>query len=405
MQRHAEYPKILFWSVAVIVAIGLLFAPIWYIDLLLHPFVNTGFLRSVPLNLLSALVIGPLTIIVGVVILRRQPRNVVGLLIMLIGEAWIASSFRPDVNVPWLQAINYFYGGSIWGAMFMFMPYFPDGKAYPPRYARLVHGMGIYIFTFSWVSILSEPRFVTAFATDAISYVNPFYVPFFEAPVKFAQSLGGFLIMGLLGLGLFSLRRRYQHGDKQLRAQVSWLLLNVVVFIIFVLIGFGFNIYNYDTPFNAAFSYVFYTWLMLFPIVGIGNAILRHRLYDIDIIIRRTVIYSILTTILAIVYFGGIVLLQRIFQNITGQNSELAIVASTLLIVAMFTPLRRRIQDTIDRRFYRRKYNAEQTIAKFNETLRDEVDLETLKANLVNVVQETLEPSSIRIWIKEPSQK
>jgi branched-subunit amino acid ABC-type transport system permease component len=141
-------------------------------------------------------------------------------------------------------------------------------------------------------------------------------------------------------------------------------------------------------------------WLYMFPAVTIGNAILRHRLYDIDIIIRRTLVYSILTGILAVIYFGGVIVVQQLLRPLT-ESSDLAIVVSTLLIAALFSPLRRRIQSTIDRRFFRRKYDAEQTLARFNQTLRDEVDIETLKAELVGVVQETMQPTKIALWMKE----
>jgi hypothetical protein len=148
-----------------------------------------------------------------------------------------------------------------------------------------------------------------------------------------------------------------------------------------------------------ATGFTFFSYLA--PFIAVGNAILRHRLYDIDIIIRRTLIYAVLTGILAAVYFGGIVLTQQLFRAATGQSSDLAIVVSTLLIAALFTPMRRRVQDIIDRRLYRRKYDVEKTLADFQKNLREDVDMETLKANLVGVVNDTMQPSSVRLWMRE----
>ena len=134
--------------------------------------------------------------------------------------------------------------------------------------------------------------------------------------------------------------------------------------------------------------------------ISIGIAILRYRLYDIDIIINRTLVYGSLTVTLVALYFGGIVLLQSVFVVFTGERSTLAVVASTLLIAALFNPMRRRIQSFIDRRFYRSKYDARKTLEAFSAKLRDETDLEALNDDLVGVVRETMQPTHVSLWLR-----
>lgn len=138
--------------------------------------------------------------------------------------------------------------------------------------------------------------------------------------------------------------------------------------------------------------------LLLIPL-SIAVSILRYRLFDIDVIIRKTLVYAVLTGLLALIYFGGVVLVQQFTRSITGESSDVAIVISTLVIAALFFPLRRHMQSSIDRRFYRRKYDAAKTLAAFGTTIRDEVELEKLTSELINVVNETMPPTSISLWL------
>ena len=146
------------------------------------------------------------------------------------------------------------------------------------------------------------------------------------------------------------------------------------------------------------------TYAALFSFTGIpvavGVAVLKYRLYDIDLLINRTLVYGSLTAVLVAFYFALIVVLQRVFVLLTGQRSALAVVASTLLIAALFNPLRRRIQSFIDRRFYRSKYDARKILESFSTQLRDETDLDALSKDLVGVVRETMQPAYISLWLR-----
>ena len=185
------------------------------------------------------------------------------------------------------------------------------------------------------------------------------------------------------------------------QAQLKWVALGITSFLIPGVGGWFLGFFGLRSELIGLIGVI--GWFLM-PIC-LAIAILRYRLFDIDIIIRRTLVYSILTFLLALVYFGGVVVLQQLLQPFIGQHSDLAIVASTLAIAALFTSLRRRIQDAIDRRFYRRKYDAAKTLAAFSATVRDETDLDNLTGELLAVVQETMQPEGVSIWLKESDVK
>jgi hypothetical protein len=205
-------------------------------------------------------------------------------------------------------------------------------------------------------------------------------------------------IFATLVLSALSLVIRYRGARGVERQQVKWFAFAAVLAVL-VFLG----------EVNGLSELLGQTLWNLLSVVAnvclyaaVGIAILRYRLYDIDIIINRTLVYGSLTVMLVLVYFGGVTATQALFQTLTGQQRlpQLAVVVSTLAIAALFTPLRRRIQSLIDRRFYRRKYDAAKTLDVFSTKLRDETDLDELSDDLVSVVHETMQPEHVSLWLK-----
>ena len=181
------------------------------------------------------------------------------------------------------------------------------------------------------------------------------------------------------------------------RAQLKWFIFGFAGFVIAGGISWIIGTVLNLPTFNTLVNYFGYLFLPL----CLGIAILRYRLFDIDLIIRRTLVYSILTSSLGLVFYGGVTLLQRLFTALIGHQSPASIVISTLLIVFLFSPLRRRIQGFIDRRFYRQKYNADHAVTTFAAAARSETELKSLTGQMVKVVDETVQPEKIWVWMKD----
>jgi hypothetical protein len=203
----------------------------------------------------------------------------------------------------------------------------------------------------------------------------------------------------LVMFGASSMLARLRHAGRIERQQIKWFAYATAVAISGVILK------------NTVYPAVNVTWVwwigLVLTTVGVvsspvamGIAIFRYRLYQIDLIINRTLVYGSLTAVLAGVYLGGVVLLQYAFRALIGEESQLAVVASTLIIAALFIPLRRRIQGFIDRRFYRRKYDARKTLESFSAKLRNQTDLEALSEDLVGVVGETMQPAHVSLWLR-----
>jgi hypothetical protein len=218
-------------------------------------------------------------------------------------------------------------------------------------------------------------------------------------------AVGWLATMGMIIASIASLvHSGFTVRDAISRAQLRWAMGGLVVGLGLALLAFPSAFELLPDPFAELTSA---GPSLGFAIIGVslGIAILRYRLFDIDVFIRKTLVYSMLTAALALVYFGCVVLLQQVFRGLTGERSSLAIIVSTLVIAALFEPLRRRVQDVIDRRLYRRKYDAQQALAQFAQTTRDEVDLDRLKGNLIQAVEETMQPEYVWLWLNSADER
>jgi hypothetical protein len=323
-----------------------------------------------------------------------------------------------NIALPWGESVAWF---STWINVAYFilnvllMLLFPAGRLPSCRWRVVV-----------WVTILGAAISALGFAFMPGSLFNHRYVnnPFEVVGVigpnltTFAffggsRVLGTTLLLTSILAALVSVILRLRHARGDERQQLKWFMFAAVPgTVLWSLDVLDIIVANFTTDFMFQPVYILYTpgllLLIVYAHVLAGLlvpvctyiAILRYNLYDIDVVINRTLVYGSLTAILVALYFGGIVVLQRFFVLLTGQQSTLAVVASTLLIAALFTPLRRRIQSFIDRRFYRRKYDARKTLEAFSSHMRDETDLEALSDDLVGVVRETMQPAHVSLWLR-----
>jgi len=314
--------------------------------------------------------------------------------------------------VAWFSTWVGFAGPILAGVILMLL--FPTGRL-PSRRWRIV----------AWTAVLGAALRVLAdaFTPGPLSthlYVgNPFGVSaalgggfttydLFPA----ATVLGMTLLLASSLAALVSLILRLQRARGDERQQLKWFLFAAVPATVCLNLVLSYSMvatYTTNFVFNPVwivswdvFNYILYVavFALLFVPVFTYIAILRYRLYDINVVINRTLVYGSLTATLVVLYFGGIVVLPRLFVLLTDQQSTLAVVASTLAIAALFSPLRRRIHKFVDRRFYRSKYDARKTLEAFSAQLRNETDLNALSDDLVGVVRETMQPAHVSLWLR-----
>ena len=271
----------------------------------------------------------------------------------------------------------------------------------------------------SWSQAASIVNYLTFISIIIVWYVFPngrfvprwTIVPFFLFPAlliagildRVPEGAGTIILVGLVGSMIGAQIYRYlKISGLEERRQTRWVVYGLMITFVgtFVLSSFETSATLTGGSLALLRDGLLDVFTLLLPLT-LAISVLRYRLYNIDVIIRKTLIYTTLTVLLALVYFGGVVILQEILAPLTGQgNSPLVIVLTTLGVAALFTPLRRRVQEAIDRRFFRRKYQAEQVLADFARTARDEPNLEALTGELERVVRETMQPERIDLWIR-----
>jgi hypothetical protein len=345
--------------------------------------------------------------VLGAIIVLRAEGNRVGWLMILLGFV-LADPFATylvfntgafqtqPLFLPyfafWTQGWFFFL---IIYAIFLIILHFPDGHPPGPRW-NLINVISITTLVQFILVYTFQPKFgdFTLFIDNPIAVLS----------VSAEETLSGLLFgLGLIVLALgsvISIFVRFKRAGSVERSQIKWLLFSGTV----SLVAIGYRLATYEPGLSDWTGYLLIIALLSVG-VSISIAILRYRLFDIDFIIRKTLVYSAITLLLGMIYFGSVVLLQQAFRVLTGQDSPVAIVISTLVIAALFNPLRRRVQDAIDRRFYRTKFDTQQALANFASTARDEVDMGNLAAELLSVVEESLQPESVSVWLNQSEIK
>jgi hypothetical protein len=347
---------------------------------------------------------------VGALITSRHPKNPVGWICLAVGLFWtliflgdsIPGSGPYPVTTDALTQAIWIPPVGLLGIYLILL--FPDGKL-PSRRWRPLAWLSAAVMVLASVGITFAPGPLEGHP----GVRNPLGL---EATPSWVATAGiGILLLLPLCMvaSALSLVLRYRRSGGEAREQIKWIAFAASVVGLLYLITMVSSL-TYSGPWGAAGTPLWLGLLQQASLVSftavpitVGFAVLKYRLYDIDLLINRTLVYGSLTATLVVLYFGGIVVLQGVFVALTGEKSTLAIVASTLLIAALFTPLRRRIQSFIDRRFYRRKYDARKTLEAFSAKLRDETDLDRLGVDLVEIVSETMQPAHASLWLRPDS--
>ena len=391
----------------------------WVLFLVIRLFTDLLTFKNASSDLLSGIFYDLVLLIfitVGAFIASRRPKNPIGWIICAAALIWALSDFALEygaysqITAPESLPFGVFVsligavGRSIgWFLVITFLLLlFPNGHLPTSRWrplAWIIAGLLVvdpFTFVFDPTPFINiDPRLA--------GVQNPLGISGTSALFDHFNTL---VIVGLFATAvacIVSVIVRFRRAKGDERQQLKWLAYGTSMSLLIILIIIVYMFTNVDIgPLSGV---LFYLPLLIISISA-GIAIMRYRLYNIDILINRTLVYGVLTGLLALIYFGLVFILQSLVRALTGQISQtpIVIVGSTLVIAALFQPLRRRIQQVIDRRFYRRKYDAAKTVEAFSATLRNELDLSQLREHLITVVQETVQPTHVSLWLRKPER-
>jgi hypothetical protein len=345
---------------------------------------------------------------VGAVIIARRPGNRIGWLCWAIGFT-ISVSFlgsrdvtaalvaaNPGRSAAWallLQLGTIAWLGTLLGLLPFLVLLFPTGQLLSPRWRPVAWTTEVM------VGLYLAARLLTPGPVSPGLPANPLGVEAIEGLLQLVQTIASVATPVLALTALASLVLRFRRAQGEERQQLKWFTFAVAADAALIP-GLG-ALTEQVAPLLGALI-VFPVGISLIPL-AIGVAVLKYRLYDIDRVINRTLVYGLLTVLLGAVYMVGVVGLGRLLNPVTGE-SALAVAASTLAVAALFQPARRRVQAVVDRRFNRRRYDAARTVEAFSLRLRDQVELDTLSAELLTVVDQTIQPTAVSLWLSPSAQ-
>jgi hypothetical protein len=348
----------------------------------------------------------------GSLVASRVPRNLIGWIFCVLALLFEFSVFS-DAYVAYGSQASGFLPGSAWvgwtsqwttnalipALIILCFLLFPTGSLPSVRWRALVWVV-VGVAAVHAASVALAPGTLVDYPIE-----NPAGIEFAGGLRALAEASILVLVIPLMVLSVVSLFVRLRRSSGAERQQLKWFAYAAALLASELVVVNGLALLGGAIERQASELVLFLVFLVVLSSipVAMGVAILKYRLYDIDLLINRTLVYGSLTVLLASAYVGCVVGLQAVLRTITGQESTLTIVASTLLIAALFTPLRRRVQGFVDRSFYRRKYDAARTLAAFNARLRDETELETLSGDVVSAVKETMQPEHVSMWLRTPS--
>jgi hypothetical protein len=354
---------------------------------------------------------------VGAMIASRRPENPIGWVFCAMSLTLVVAVFTGNYAqhslvvepgaLPNARTAAW-VGNWIWLVAFsplgFFLLLFPDGRPPSPRWRIVGWLLGAALACW-FVSQAFAPGPLVNAGYESLD--NPYGIEALGGILRVVGGASSFLILATVLASAFSIVVRFRRSRGDERRQIKWVAYAGALVALVVVAQLAAETTLPETDLLIEVLNLGLVVVLTGVPIAAGVAILRYRLYDIDLVINRTLVYGALTILLVAIYFEGVILSQYTFRAFTGSDSQLAIVASTLAIAALFNPLRRRIQALVDRRFYRRKYDAAKTLERFSARLRDETDLDRLSGELVSVVRETMQPEHASLWLRgrEPDRK